>query len=138
MALKQHLLDSGFTNSLADASLFIHSSGSQLTYVLVYVDDIIVTGSHSSTVHAVLTAFADRFSIKDLVDLHYFLGIEVSRSKRAMHLMQRKYINDLLLKTNMLDARPVSTPLATTPKLTLTSGAPLDDPSNYRSVVGSL
>ncbi|XP_019094501.1 PREDICTED: uncharacterized protein LOC109129914 [Camelina sativa] len=138
MALKQHLLDSGFTNSLADASLFIQGSGSNLTYVLVYVEDIIVTGSHSPTVDVVLTAFADRFSIKDLVDLHYFLGIEVSRSKRRMHLMQRKYINDLLLKTNMSDAKPVSTPLPTSPKLTLTSGALLDDPSKYRSVVGSL
>ncbi|XP_019091190.1 PREDICTED: uncharacterized protein LOC109128754 [Camelina sativa] len=138
MDLKQHLLDSDFTNSLADASLFIHGSGSHLIYVLVYVDDIIVTGTHSRTIDAVLTAFSDRFSIKDPVDLHYFLGIEVSRSKRGMHLMQRKYIHDLLLKTNMSDAKLVSTPLSTTPKLTLTSGAPLADPSQYRSVVGSL
>ncbi|XP_019101846.1 PREDICTED: uncharacterized protein LOC109133300 [Camelina sativa] len=136
MALKQHLLDTGFSNSLADASLFIRSSGRHITYVLVYVDDIIVTGSDSATVAAVLCAFAYRFSIKDPVDLHYFLGIEVTRSKRGMHLMQR--ITDLLHKKNMLEAKPVSTPLPTTPKLTLASGFPLQDASQYRSVVGSL
>ncbi|KAG7586548.1 Zinc finger CCHC-type [Arabidopsis thaliana x Arabidopsis arenosa] len=138
MALKQFLLSSGFTNSMADTSLFILSSGSTITYVLVYVDDILVTGDNAIMVSNVLASFADRFSIKDPTDLHYFLGIEVTRSPRGLHLMQRKYIMDLLNKNNMLDAKPVTTPLPTTPKLTLLTGEKLPDASQYRSVVGSL
>lgn len=138
LALKQHLIDIGFTNSLADASLFIHNRGSSYTYVLVYVDDILVTGNDSFLVTNVLTFLSDRFSIKDPVDLHYFLGIEAIRSKHGLHLMQSKYILDLLSKTSMTDAKPVSTPLQTSPKLTIYSGTTLDDASQFRSIVGSL
>jgi len=111
MALKQFLLHSGFTNSMVDTSLFILSSGNTITYVLVYADDILVTGNDNMMVEQVLASFADRFSIKDPTDLHYFLGIEVTRSSRGLHLMQRKYIIDLLTKNNMLDVKPVSTSL---------------------------
>lgn len=138
MSLKQHLLSTGFENSLADASLFVHSSNGNLTYVLVYVDDIIVTGNNNVVVAQVLEAFAQRFSIKDPTDLNYFLGIEVTRSASGLHLMQRKYIIDLLVKNNMLDSKPVSTPLPSSLLLTLIGGVPLDDASQYRFVVGSL
>ena len=137
LSLKQHLLSIGFVNYMADASLFVHSRGSNITYVLLYVDDILVTDNDSTLVSQVLAAFADRFSIKDLVDLHYFLGIEATCTPRGLHLMQRKYITDLLHKNNMTDAKPVSTPMQTTPKLTLGSGAPLQDGSQYRSLVRS-
>lgn len=138
MELKQHLLNIGFVNSLADTSLFIYCHGTTLVYLLVYVDDIIVIGSDPNSVDAVLTSLAERFSIKDPTDLHYFLGIEATRKKQGLHLMQRKYIIDLLAKHNMLDAKLVATPLLTSPKLTIHSGSKLDDPSAYRSVVGSL
>ena len=138
LSLKQHLLHTGFVNSNADASLLIHLHGSNITYVLVYVDDILVTGNNPTIISQVLTAFANRFSIKDPVDLHYFLGIEATRTRQGLHLMQRKYITDLLHKNNMTDAKPVATPLPTSRKLTLQSGTPLEDGSQYRSVVGSL
>lgn len=138
MALRQHLLDTGFQNSLSDTSIFTLLSGSQYTYVLVYVDDIIVTGSQPQVIAYVLHSFAQRFSIKDPTDLHYFLDIEVNRTAKGMHLMQRRYILDLLARTNMLDAKAVSTPMETTPRLTLQSGTTLSDASQYRSIVGSL
>ena len=138
LSLNQHLLSSGFTNSTSDASLFIHCRGPIITYVLIYVDDILVTGNDAAFVDQVLQMFAARYSIKDPTDLHYFLGIQATRTKHGMHLMQQKYINDLLRKTNMSDAKPFSTPLQSTPKLTLKGGSPLDDGSQYRSVVGSL
>lgn len=84
LSLKKHLLDIGFQNSMADTSLFIHHTGDHHTYILVYVDDIIVTGSNHQLVYAVLKSLATRFSIKDPVDLHYFLGIEVTRSTTGL------------------------------------------------------
>lgn len=75
LSLKQYLLQIGFTNSLVDASLFVHSRGTNFTYILVYVDDIIFTGNDPTFVTNVLHSFSARFCIKDPVDLHYFLGI---------------------------------------------------------------
>lgn len=87
MALKKYLIDISFHNFVADTSLFTCSNGSQHTYVLVYVDDIIVTGSDPNHVFSILKSLANRFFIKDPVDLHYFLGVEVTRSLAALHLM---------------------------------------------------
>ncbi|KAG7579009.1 Integrase catalytic core [Arabidopsis thaliana x Arabidopsis arenosa] len=132
MALKTHLLRTGFSNSLADTSPFIKHTGKSFVYVLVYVDDILVTGNDNSMIAEVLRSFSERFSIKDPTDLTYFLGIEATRTKAGLHLMQRKYIVDLLTKNNMLDAKPVLTPLLVSPKLTLRVGSILKDPSQYR------
>lgn len=128
----------GCSNSLADTSAFVYINGGHVVFILVYVDDIIVTGSTKELVHRFITVLSTRFSLKEPTDLRYFLGVEATRTDRGLHLMQRKYIQDLLQKTNMLDAKTVTTPMATSPKLTLASGKPLDDPRDFRMVVGSL
>lgn len=135
--LKKYLCDLGFVNSLADTSVFIRIHGTQVLYVLVYVDDIIVTGSSPSLINGFIDTLSSRFSLKDPTDLSYFLGIEATRMKQGLHLMQRKYIVDLLTKTNMLDAKPVSTPVAPTPKLSLFTGTLLENPREYQMVIGS-
>ncbi|XP_010418779.1 PREDICTED: uncharacterized protein LOC104704374 [Camelina sativa] len=81
LSLQQHLLQTGFRNSLAETSLFIKKSGSVYVYVLVYVDDILVTGNSSAHIAQTLDSFAARFSIKDPTDLSYFLGVEATRTK---------------------------------------------------------
>lgn len=136
--LKKYLLSAGFQNSPADTSLFIYRHNGKFVYLLVYVDDILVTGTDAVLVQRVIDALAAKFSIKDMGNLSYFLGIETIRTSQGLHLMQRKYVTDLLQRTNMLNSKPVSTPLPTSPKLTLNSGAPLSDPTEYRRVVGSL
>lgn len=138
MELKNFLTSSGFCNSYADASLFVYSFGSILLYILIYVDDIIVTGNDSVAVTNIITCLGDRFSVKDHGDISYFLGIEVTKMPTGLHLMQRKYILDLLVKTNMLGVKSVATPMQVSPKLTLHSGTVLEDASEYRMVVGSL
>lgn len=136
--LRQYLLSSGFQNSLSDASLFILKWNRDYVYLLVYVDDMLVTGTNPALVDNIITQLGRRFSIKDLGQLSYFLGVEVTKTSKGLHLMQRKYINDLLHKTNMLDAKTVATPLPSSPKLSLHSGALLQDQKDYRMVVGSL
>ncbi|KAL6342671.1 hypothetical protein AAG906_013077 [Vitis piasezkii] len=71
------LIESGFTNSHADTSLFILHSGDITIYLLVYVDDIIITGTNTNIIQRYINLLAQRFSIKDLGVLSYFLGIEV-------------------------------------------------------------
>lgn len=138
MELCNFVLTLGFVQSLANTSLFIYHLGSALAYLLVYVDDSVVISSSDSLVTLIWWALADRFSIKDLVELNYFLGIEVTRTSKGFHMIQRKYIVYLLTKMNMLDAKPVLTPLASSPKITLHSGDAMDDLTQFRTIVGSL
>lgn len=113
------------------------SPGGEFLYVIVYMDDIIIVGE-DSLVQWFNAALASRFSLNDLGTLRYFFGIEATRSAHGLHLMQEKYIIDLPTKKNMLDSKPVSTPMAATLMISLFSGSALDDASEYRPVLGSL
>lgn len=138
MELKTFLLALGFKNSLADTSMFVLRNGNEVVYLLVYVDDILITGNSKPAITRVLKLLADRFSVKDAEDLNYFLGIEAHRTAKGLHLCQRKYILDVLQQFNINDAKPVSTPMASSPKLTLTSGAALSDPTPFWKLFESL
>ena len=108
-------------------------------YLLIYVDDIILTGSSDTLVSQFVDYLAQRFSLKDLGPLSYFLGVEVVPHRLGILLSQRRYIQDLLKRTNMADAKPVLTPLPTSSAvISLPSGTPLSDPTPYRAAVGSL
>ena len=138
MELHTFLLEYGFKNSLADASLFILHVHNIKLYVLIYVDDIIVTGNDPKRVQQFIDIRSQRFSLKDVGALSYFLGIEAQRSTSGLLLTQRKYINDLLGSVQMSTANPASYPMVLTDRLQLTSGTALSDGSEYRMVVGSL
>ncbi|CAL9245770.1 unnamed protein product [Arabidopsis halleri] len=138
LELKTYLISVGFVNSVADTSLFILKRGSSFVYMLIYVDDILVTGNDNNLLQATLNALANRFSVKDHEELSYFLGIEAKRVPAGLHLTQRRYILDLLARHNMLTAKPVATPMASSPKLTANTGTKLTDATEYRRVVGSL
>ncbi|KAK0570922.1 hypothetical protein LWI29_008499 [Acer saccharum] len=85
-----------------------------------------------------VATLARQFSLKDLGPLSYFLGVEVVPHKDGILLSQRHYVMDLFTRTKMTGAKPVQTPLPTSPPISLHSGMPLSDPSTYRTVVGSL
>lgn len=136
--LRQFLVASGFTNSHADTSLFVFNTSGNLVYLLVYVDDIIIIGCNGTTVQQFINLLGKRFSIKDLGDLTYFLGVEVATTSIGLLLSQRKYITDLLARTNMTGAKSVTIPLVTEPTLIVLSGTALTYPSEYKIVVGSL
>lgn len=136
--LHTFLLGLGFVNSLADTSLFVLRLENQFIYLLIYVDDILITGNTTAGIARVLKMLAGRFSVKDAEQLNYFLGIEAHRTTQGLHLSQRKYILDLLHKYDMTNAKPVTTPMASSPKLHLHSGTPLVDATKYRRLIGSL
>ncbi|KAL8153731.1 LOW QUALITY PROTEIN: hypothetical protein V2J09_011491 [Rumex salicifolius] len=81
-------------------------------FLLVYVDDIIVTSSSASVVIAQLRA---KFALKHLGCLSYFLGVKVHPTPDGLFPCQRKYITDLLAKAGMSDCKPASTPLSASP-----------------------
>lgn len=103
------------------------------------MDDIIITGSSTNLVHHLTSQLNSKFSLKQLGLLDYFLGIEVKTLRdRSLLLTQRKYIRDLLQKTSMSEAQPISSPIASSCKLTKTGSDLFSDPTLYRSVEGAL
>lgn len=132
------LKDFGFSTSHYDPSLFIHHSQGHTTILLVYVDDLVLTGSDPSFLEACFHHLQDRFAIKNLGRLHYFLGVEVTPTDSGLHLSQTKYVVDLLARTNMTGCKPCNTPMATSPTLSHLDSQLFEEPHLYRSVVGAL
>ena len=129
------ILSLGFSSSYSDTNLFIKNDYS-ITFILVYVDDIIITGSSHSVCQSIITQLQTMFHVKDLGDVHCFLGIEIHRSAKGLFLNQSKYALDLLKKTDMIGVKPCSTHVGSA-KLDH-SGTLLSDPTFYRSIVGAL
>ncbi|KAK2980771.1 hypothetical protein RJ640_002980 [Escallonia rubra] len=110
--------------------------GTSFTAILIYVDDILLTGNDLQEIERLKKFLLKRFRIKDLGDLKYFLGIEFSRSKKGIFMSQRKYALDILQDSSLLGVRPDKFPMEQTLKLTPTDGILLSDQTNYRSLVG--
>uniref|UniRef100_A0A2N9FEL3 Reverse transcriptase Ty1/copia-type domain-containing protein n=1 Tax=Fagus sylvatica TaxID=28930 RepID=A0A2N9FEL3_FAGSY len=133
-----HLLTLGFTASLADASLFVLHHGSTTVYLLLYVDDIIITGNNSTAISDIISQLSAAFELKDLGPLRYFLGLQIDYKKVGLFVHQHKYITDLLHKFQMTDCKASPTPIATTPPISTDNNDALSDPTPFRSLVGAL
>jgi Reverse transcriptase (RNA-dependent DNA polymerase) len=104
----------------------------------VYVDDIIVTGSNKNNIELIKGKLKNKFDIKDLSFLKYFLGIEITHSHGNLFLSQRKYVLDMLKKTRKIGCNPSSTPIDSKKKLNSEEGEPLDNDDQYHRLVGKL
>lgn len=106
-----------------------------MVFVLIYVDDIIVASSSCEAIGGLLQNLKKDFALKDLGDLHYFLGMEVSKVNNGVVLTQDKYASNLLKKVNMFSCKPGSTPVSTSEKLSAYEGRALGphDSTKYRS-----
>uniref|UniRef100_A0A2N9GRJ3 Integrase catalytic domain-containing protein n=1 Tax=Fagus sylvatica TaxID=28930 RepID=A0A2N9GRJ3_FAGSY len=128
----------GFTPSSYDSALFIRHTSTGITLILLYVDDMIITGDDTAGICDLQKFLSQQFEMKDLGTLSYFLGLEVTSSSDGYYLSQAKYASDLLSKAGLTDSKTVSTPLELNVKLNTTDGEPLSDATLYRQLVGSL
>ncbi|KAF5476382.1 hypothetical protein F2P56_008105 [Juglans regia] len=131
------LIKIGFNGSKADSSLFVHSSDNGIIYLLLYVDDIVITGINVSLIDTFINKLRQEFSMKDLGNLNYFLGLEVTHSKKGMFLSQVKYARDILIRADLHDSKPIATPMIVSNHLT-TDGPLFHSPTTYQSLVGAL
>ena len=123
--------------SKSDHSVFYKKSDGGIILLVVYVDDIVITGSNTTGISSLKFFLHTQFHTKDLGMLKYFLGVEVTRSKKGIFLSQRKYVLDLLSEIEKLGTKPFSTPMV--PNLQLTKNGELfEDPKRYRRLVGKL
>ena len=105
--------------------------------MLVYVDDIVLTGSNPRLLKDFIARLSNEFSMKDLGDLHYFLGIEDHHTLQGLFLSQSKYALDILEWASMVDCKPVSTPMVVGQHLS-SNGSPYADLTHFCSIVGAL
>ncbi|XP_015160754.1 uncharacterized mitochondrial protein AtMg00810-like [Solanum tuberosum] len=148
--LTQVLIQLGFHQSQYDYSLFIKHEQTDIVIVLVYVDDLLITGSRQSLIDTTKEDLQKQFKMKDLGDLKFFLGIECARSSRGIHMSQRKYALERIAECGLGGARPVATPLEQNEKLTSVQfdeciklekkheNPILQNPSRYQRLVGRL
>ncbi|KAL6974688.1 Beta-galactosidase 8 [Sarracenia purpurea var. burkii] len=130
------MLRFGYTQSHADHTMFTKKSNGKIAILIVYVDDIIMTGDDVDEIQTLKALLAKEFEIKELGAMQYFLGMEVARSEKGILISQRKYTLDLLKETGMLGCKPVDTPIEVNHHLG--SEGEHTDKERYQRLVGRL
>jgi hypothetical protein len=108
------------------------------TLLVIYVDNMIITGDDPEYIAFVKACLSDQFLMSDLGPLRYFLEIEISSMPEGFFLYQEKYIQDLLDRASLTSHRTAETPIELNVHLVATDGEHLEDPTRYRHIVGSL
>lgn len=111
---------------------------STITYLLLYVDDIIITRSCSTYIDELVSVLHLRFEMTDLGSPKYFLGLEISHSVAGISVCQTKYARDVLLRFGMLASKPCTTPVVLTSATDLSDPCSEEDAIVYRVIVGAL
>jgi hypothetical protein len=132
------LLTLGFAEAKSDTSLFVYRCDDETAYLLLCVDDIVLTASSQRLLEHVISSLQQEFTMKDLGQLHHFLGVTVETRPYGLFLQQRQYALKILERAGMTDCKPCSTPVDTQAKLSADPGAPVADPTSYRSLAGAL
>jgi Reverse transcriptase (RNA-dependent DNA polymerase) len=135
--LSSALIKVGYKKSNADSSMFTYVSDKGIVIILIYVDDLVITGSDQLGIDSLKVHLRTEFDIKDLGYLRYFLGIEIARSHKGLFLSQRKYVLDLLKESGKLDAKPTNVPMDCNKKLTA-GGEVLENVRQFQRIVGKL
>ena len=103
-----YLVSLGFVNAKTDTSLFVYHHGSDTIYLLLYVDDIVLTASSTAVLQRTISALQREFSMKDLGELHHSLGMRVQRRDDCLLLSQHQYMLDILDRAGMAQCKPCS------------------------------
>ena len=132
------LLQFNLVQSQYDSSLFLRTTATGIVILLVYVDDIVITGNDSLLIAQLQQHLQESFHMKNLGNLTYFLGLEVHRDSSGIFLHQHKYTQDLIQLAGLQESSSIDTPLEVNVKYHADEGEPLSDPLLYRQLVGSL
>ncbi|PRQ56213.1 putative RNA-directed DNA polymerase [Rosa chinensis] len=128
----------GYRQNNSDHTLFLKHQQGKVTALIIYVDDMVITGNDTVEIDRLQRQLASEFEMKDLGELKYFLGIEVARGREGIYLCQRKYVLDLLTETGLLDCRPVDTPIEQNHCLAEYPDQVPADRARYQRLVGRL
>ncbi|GKD06045.1 ribonuclease H-like domain-containing protein [Tanacetum coccineum] len=127
----------GFSHSRCDSLIFIYKQGTDTAYLLLYIDDIVLTASSECLLQQIISSLHQEFAMTDLGSLNYFLGISVTCDSSRLFLSQKKYALEILDKAHMDNCNPSRTPIDTESKLG-SDGDPISKLTPYQSLAGSL
>jgi hypothetical protein len=136
--IDQYLVTSGFQTSNADFSLYVKETNHGIVIIIIYVDDLIITGDNDEDIFNLKKLLKQKFEMKDLGELHYFLGIEIIQSPKGIWLLQRQYVLNKLSEYGMTSCKPISIALEQNVKLNADEGDLVEDTTMYRRIMGSL
>ncbi|KAL9308699.1 putative RNA-directed DNA polymerase [Arabidopsis thaliana] len=128
----------GFVQSKCDASLFVYKHGQDKAYLLLYVDDIMLTTSSSRFLDSIVDKLKTEFPMLDTGKLSFFLGISVMLDSNGMFLCQENYAKDIIKRAEMQNCKPSLTLVDLASKLEENVGPKIQNPTLYRSSAGAL
>ena len=128
----------GYIASHYDFALFLRHTDKGTILLILYVDDMIITGDDLSGIQEFKDFLSQQFGIKDLGHLSYFLGLEITHSTNGLYITQAKYASKPLSRDGLIDSKTVDTPVELNAHLTPSEGKPLSNLSLYKRLVGSL
>eukprot|EP00253_Pinus_taeda_P013109 PITA_13109 len=132
------LLDTGFSRCHSNNIVYTKKVGKSLIIIVIYVDDLILTGSAPNLINHVKSSLQKQFEMTSLGHLHYFLGIQVLKSKEDISLSQSKYACDILRHFHMEVYKSTTSPFQSVAKISVTSTSPEVDATLYHQLVGKL
>ncbi|XP_022891927.1 uncharacterized protein LOC111406783 [Olea europaea var. sylvestris] len=135
--LGSFLIQLGFYCNRSDTSLFIFHKHSNIIYLLLYVDEIIIIGNNSSLLATFTWKLNSEFATKDLGLLSYFLSLESTTTSDGLFISQLKYARDILTHAQLLDSKLVHTPMVILQTLSV-DGLLFSNPTLNRSLIGAL
>ncbi len=106
--------------------------------IVIYVDDLIILGDSDAYISDLKKHLKQKFEVKDLGGLRYFLNIEVIQYPKGIWLLQRQYALNKLFEYGMTSCKPISIPLEQNVKLNADEGDLVEDTTMYRCIMGSL
>ena len=121
-----------------NSALFNRRTDKNTILLLLYVDDMIITGDDLNGIQELKDFLSQQFKMKDLGHLNYFLGLKITHSIDRLYITQAKYASELLSRARLTDSKTVDTPVKLNAHLTPSGGKPLSNPSLYKRLVGSL
>jgi hypothetical protein len=126
------LISTGFSRCHFDPNVYTKKVGSLIIILVLYVDDLILTGTDSKLLNHVKTILKKKFEMTDLGFLHYFLSLQFLQTNEGIFLSQSKYACDLLRRFHMDDRKPTPSPFQSGVKLSATCTSPEVDATLYR------
>ncbi len=134
----EYVVTSGFQTSNANFWLCVKKIDHGIVVIVIYVDDLIIIGDSDADISDLKKLLKQKFEMKDLGELRYFLGIEVIRSLKGIWLLQRQYALNKLFEYGMIGCKPISIPLEQNVKLSADEGNLMEDTTMYKHIMGSL
>jgi hypothetical protein len=136
--MDSYLLSQNFVRCKSDPNVYMLRTADSFLLLVMYVDDVLITGCPTSTIVAIKRILHDRFLMTNMSPLHFFLGLKISQNASGIKLSQGKYARDLLERFHMTNYKSAPTPFLSRVKLEDGGDISLVDSALYRQVVGSL